>query len=108
MEAIIRLSEAIAKIHLQNVVTIEHVDEAHRLFKISTLHAAQSGLSSSSADTPEELLPKVKKIEEAIKRRVAIGTKIPYPKLHSELMARFENAKAIDYVINFIFLLFFL
>ena len=44
-------------------------------------------------------MPLVRKIEEAIKRRVAIGTKISYPKLHQEMMARFENSKAIDYVI---------
>ena len=40
LEAIIRLSEAIAKIHLQPVVKPQHVEEAHRLFKVSTLHAA--------------------------------------------------------------------
>lgn len=40
LEAIIRLSEAIARIHLQNVVKLQHVEEAHRIFKISTLHAA--------------------------------------------------------------------
>ncbi len=41
----------------------------------------------------------VRKVEEAIKRRVAIGTKISYPKLHQEMMQKFENAKAIDYAI---------
>ena len=40
LEAIIRLSEAIARIHLNNQVKPQHVEEAHRLFKISTLHAA--------------------------------------------------------------------
>lgn len=39
LEAIIRLSEAIAKIHLSSVVRPAHVEEAHRLFKVSTLHA---------------------------------------------------------------------
>ena len=98
LEAIIRLSEAIAKIHLQPVVKSQHVEEAHRLFKVSTLHAAQSGMNSQNIETPVELMPLIRKVEEAIKRRVAIGTKIPYPKLHAEMMARFENAKAIDYV----------
>lgn len=40
LEAIIRLSEAIAKMHLDPVVNRSHVEEAHRLFKISTLNAA--------------------------------------------------------------------
>jgi len=48
LEAIIRISEAVAKIHLEPNVLARHVDEAHRLFKISTLNAAQSGMSSSS------------------------------------------------------------
>lgn len=81
LEAIIRLSEALARLHLNNVVKPQHVEEAHRLFKISTLHAAQSGMSAKSIETPVELMPMIRKIEEAIKRRVAIGTKISYPKL---------------------------
>ena len=48
LEAIIRISEAVAKIHLEPNVLARHVDEAHRLFKVSTLNAAQSGMSSSS------------------------------------------------------------
>lgn len=45
LEAIIRLSEAIARMHLQSNVQREHVEEAHRIFKISTLNAAASGMS---------------------------------------------------------------
>lgn len=81
LEAIIRLSEAIAKIHLQTVVRESHVQEAHRIFQVSTLHAAASGLSSATTEAQPELTPMIRKIEEAIKRRVAIGTKISYPKL---------------------------
>jgi uncharacterized protein YqgV (UPF0045/DUF77 family) len=66
---------------LQSVVKPQHVDEAHRIFKISTLHAASSGMTSA-VETPTELMPLIRKVEEAIKRRVAIGTKISYPKLH--------------------------
>lgn len=81
LEAIIRLSEAIARIHLQTNVTIHHVEEAHKLFKISTMNAAQSGMTAKTVETPVELMPLIRKVEEAIKRRVAIGTKISYPKL---------------------------
>ena len=55
-------------------------------------------MNSAAVETPVELMPMCRKVEEAIKRRVAIGTKISYPKLHQELMQRFENARAIDYV----------
>jgi DNA replication licensing factor MCM5 len=86
LEAIIRLSEAIAKINLLNVVKPVHVQEAHRIFKISTLHAAASGMNAKAVETPVELMPKIRQIEEAIKRRVAIGTKISYPKLQQEML----------------------
>jgi DNA replication licensing factor MCM5 len=32
LEAVIRLSESLAKMRLKDEVTAEHVDEAHRLF----------------------------------------------------------------------------
>jgi len=64
------------------------------------LNAAASGMSNASAtETPRELTDLVTKIEEAIKRRVAINTKISYPKLQQELMMRFENQRAIDHAI---------
>lgn len=100
LEAIIRISESIAKMHLEANVSVRHVEEAHRIFKISTMNAASSGMSNSSAqNTPTELTDLTQKIEEAIKRRVAIGTKISYPKLQQEMLMRFENQRAIDYAI---------
>ena len=99
LEAIIRMSESIAKMHLQNVVTPEHVREAHRLFRISTLNAAASGLSASQKETPEELRDMVQRIEEAIKHRGAIGSKIAYPVLQRELQNRFDNERAIGFAI---------
>jgi DNA replication licensing factor MCM5 len=78
----IRISEAVAKIHLDPIVEVRHLEEAHRLFKISTLNAAQSGMTNTSQNqTPSELTDLVRKIEDAIKRRVAIGNKISYVKL---------------------------
>ena len=38
-------------------------------------------MTSKSVETPIELQGVIRKIEEAIKRRVAIGTKISYAKL---------------------------
>ena len=64
LEAIIRLSESIAMMHLTPIVTKQHVQEAHRLFKISTMNAASSGLTSQSGEVPIELQSTVRKIEE--------------------------------------------
>ena len=100
LEAIIRISESIAKMHLEPIVHTKHVEEAHRIFKISTLNAASSGLSNGSTmNQPEEMRNMTIKIEEAIKRRVAIGTKISFPKLQQEMMMRFENQRAVDLAI---------
>ncbi|GBO18143.1 DNA replication licensing factor mcm5-A, partial [Araneus ventricosus] len=43
LEAIIRISESLAKMELQPFATERHVDEAMRLFQVSTLDAAHSG-----------------------------------------------------------------
>ena len=39
------------------------------------------------------------RIEDAIRRRVAIGTRIAYPKLQQELLGRFDNERAITFAI---------
>ena len=69
--------------------------EAHRLFQISTLNAAASGMSNQTKEVPDELRNICYRIEEAIRRRVAIGTKISYPRLRDELLGRFDNEFAI-------------
>ena len=43
LEAVIRLSESLAKMQLQPFATETPVDEAFRLFQVSTLDAAMSG-----------------------------------------------------------------
>ena len=43
LEAIIRISEALAKMSLSPFASDTHVDEALRLFQVSTLEAAHSG-----------------------------------------------------------------
>lgn len=102
LEAIIRLSEARAKLTLSSQVTIEHVDEAHRLFQVSTLNAISSGLDVG-LNVPSEIASLVLKIEDSIRRRVAIGSKINYDKLVEELSNRFNNIKAVELsVVNLI------
>lgn len=55
--------------------------------------------NAAAKQVPGELQNLVVKIEEAIKRRVAIGTRIAYPKLQQEMLNRFDNARAIDLAI---------
>ena len=95
LEAIIRLSEAIAKMSLSNVVGRKDVDEAHRLFQISTMSAASSRTNSVFEISGEELNDVIK-IEDAIKRRLAIGQRIQYSKLVEELVTRFTTKRLVD------------
>lgn len=99
LEAIIRLSESLAKMQLCDVVEKEHVEEAHRLFKISTLHAAKSGFSNNFS-LPDELKEDVKKVMEVIRRKFAIGSKLSYSKLQEELLKIFNNARSVEYGIH--------
>lgn len=43
LEAIVRIAESLAKMQLKPFATEVHIDEALRLFKVSTLDAASSG-----------------------------------------------------------------
>ena len=95
LEAIIRLSEAIAKMSLSNIVSRKDVDEAHRLFQISTMSAASSRTNSIFEISGEEMKD-VLKIEDAIKRRLAIGQRIQYSKLVEELVTRFTTKRLVD------------
>lgn len=40
---------------LSNIVKESHVQEAHRLFKMSTLNAVGSGLNPNEISTPDEM-----------------------------------------------------
>lgn len=42
LEAIVRISESLAKMTLSAITSESHIDEAIRLFNISTLHAVQA------------------------------------------------------------------
>lgn len=99
LEAIIRLSESIAKMSLAQVVVAAHVKEAHRLFQVSTLDTAKAGLTTDR-NVPPHLVPLIKKIEETVKRRYPIGCKVSHTKLQEEISLLFSNTIATDYAIN--------
>lgn len=98
LEAIIRLSESIAKMSLSNIVLDSHVIEAHRLFQVSTLSTASAGFSGRF-DIPNDMIPHIRKIEESVKRRYPIHSKISYSKLIEDLTSMFSNTKAIEYAL---------
>ncbi|XP_065563202.1 DNA replication licensing factor mcm5-A-like [Artemia franciscana] len=77
LEAVIRISESLAKMQLLPFATEAHVDEALRLFQVSTLDAAMSGsLAGAEGFTSEEDHEMLVRIEKQLKRRFAIGTQV--------------------------------
>ena len=84
LEAIIRMSEAVAKVTLSPNATEEHVDEAIRLFRFSTMNAVESG--NIEGMTRGELQEEVQKLEREILRRLPLGWTTSYARLRHEFV----------------------
>lgn len=80
LEALVRIAESIAKIHLSANATEEHVDEAIRLFYASTMNAV--GQDSYS----RQLSADVERIQDELKRRLPVGWSTSYSTLIRELV----------------------
>lgn len=77
LEAIIRISESLAKMQLQPFATEVHVNEALRLFQVSTLDAASSGtLDGAEGFTSDADYEMLMRVEKQLKRRFAIGSQV--------------------------------
>lgn len=77
LEAVVRIAESLAKMKLQPIAGEEEVDEALRLFQVSTLDAAMSGsLSGVEGFTTQEDQELISRIEKQLKRRFAIGSQV--------------------------------
>ena len=72
LEAIVRISESLAKMQLHVHVSEYHVREAIRLFNVATVDAANSGIIDAVVFTPEQR-EEFAKVETQIKRRMAVG-----------------------------------
>lgn len=83
LEAIIRITESLAKLRLSPVATEEHVEEAIRLFTASTMDAVDQGLGSSNDVT---LNAEIKKVEQELRRRLPIGWSTAYKTLRKEFV----------------------
>jgi DNA replication licensing factor MCM5 len=82
LEAIVRITESLAKLALSPVATEEHVDEAIRLFLCSTMDAVNQGSNQGSRELNEE----VSRIEAELKRRLPIGWSTSLATLRREMV----------------------
>jgi len=90
LEAVVRISESLAKMALQPFVTDANVEEALRIFQVSTLSAAHSGdLEGAEGFTTEEDQELIHRIEKQLKKRFPIGAQVSQ---HS-IISDFEKQK---------------
>jgi DNA replication licensing factor MCM5 len=84
LEAIIRISESIAKIALQTSVLPHHVDEAIRLFRISTMDAVSVG--SVEGLSRGQIHEEMTAIEKELRKRLPVGWTTSYQSLVKEFV----------------------
>ncbi|KAI0150195.1 MCM2/3/5 family protein [Xylariaceae sp. FL1272] len=82
LEAIVRITEALAKLTLSPIATEQHVDEAIRLFLCSTMDAVNQGSNQGSRELNEE----VGRVEAELKRRLPIGWSTSLASLRREMV----------------------
>ncbi|KFA65682.1 hypothetical protein S40285_04814 [Stachybotrys chlorohalonatus IBT 40285] len=82
LEAIVRITESLAKLTLSPIATEEHVDEAIRLFLCSTMDAVNQGSNQGSRELNEE----VNHVEAELKRRLPIGWSTSLATLRREMV----------------------
>jgi DNA replication licensing factor MCM5 len=82
LEAIVRITEALAKLTLSPIATEQHVDEAIRLFLCSTMDAVNQGSNQGGRELNEE----VSRLEAELKRRLPIGWSTSLASLRREMV----------------------
>ncbi|KAL1867478.1 minichromosome maintenance protein 5 [Diaporthe australafricana] len=83
LEAIVRITESLAKLTLSPVATEAHVDEAIRLFLCSTMDAVNQGGANQGG---RELSDEVARVEAELKRRLPIGWSTSLATLRREMV----------------------
>ncbi|KAM0559790.1 hypothetical protein ACHAPJ_004314 [Fusarium lateritium] len=82
LEAIVRITESLAKLTLSPIATEVHVDEAIRLFLCSTMDAVNQGSNQGSRELNDE----VNRLEAELKRRLPIGWSTSLATLRREMV----------------------
>jgi DNA replication licensing factor MCM5 len=98
LEAVIRIAESLAKMELSPTATERHVEEAIRLFRISTLNAAQSG--QVDGVNRADLLSQVRQVEQEVRRRLPIGSSISVRALRDDFVRQGYSRHAVDKTIQ--------
>ena len=94
LESLVRISESLAKMRLEKHATLSDAEEAIRLFRTATVDAINSGVAD--ANLMEMQTEAVQKIEDAIRRRIAVGSTVEHARLLPEMMRIGFDPKLLD------------
>jgi DNA replication licensing factor MCM5 len=101
LEAIVRISESLAKMSLLPFALESHVDEALRLFQVSTMDAALSGsLSGAEGFASEGDQEEVRKVERQLKNRFPIGSHVSEQRIVQDFLKQNYSEQAILTVVH--------
>jgi DNA replication licensing factor MCM5 len=102
LEALVRVAESLAKIRLDSKVRIEDVDEALRLFRVSTMAASAADQSMgemsllSGAGNREE----IDRAQSFLRSRLSIGSMVNKQKIIEEACGQGYNAMVVARVVS--------
>jgi len=101
LEAVVRISESMAKMRLDAFGNDQDVDEALRLFNVSTMSAAMSGtLSGAEGFTSEQDQEQLQRIEKQVRRRFVVGSQVSEHAIVQDLVKQRYAEKAIHKVLQ--------
>ena len=95
LEALVRVTEALAKMEWKDECKEAHVREAIRLFKVSTFNAASSGIVAPEGIMSEEQRREADRVRAYINRRCPVKSKISEQALLAELRKKFSDLAII-------------
>ncbi|KAG8345984.1 MCM N terminal domain [Trypanosoma vivax] len=94
LESLVRITESMARMRLDVLANRSDAEEAIRLFKAATVDAIRSGVSDQSMTAAQSEV--VLRIEEALRRRVALGATVEHSRLMSEMSRMGFDMKLVD------------
>lgn len=86
LEAIIRIAEALAKMTCSPIASEIHVDEALRLFRVSTMQAVISGHYALEGINQPEIAMQIERVEKVLRARLPVGSSASYRSILRDLV----------------------
>ncbi len=98
LEAIIRLSESLAKMRLSPVVEKEDVEEANRIFEVSTMESLKSNVGVAVDPNKNSIIIQ---IEDQINKLLPVNQRILLDSLTKDLENKFKDMQAVQDAIGY-------